>query len=187
MLIGITGTDGSGKGTVVEYLVEQKGFAHYSAREYIVEEIKKRGLPIDRNQMRLVGNDLRRIHGMGHIVTHYLSEIKKNGDKNAVIESIRECTAAEYLKKEGGILLAVDADQTVRYSRVQERRSESDRVSFEQFVGHEALEMNDPDPHGMQKQKVIGMTDYTIQNNGTHEELHVQIEKVYQEILKREA
>ena len=41
MIIGITGTDGSGKGTVVDYLVEQKGFKHYSARAIFEEEIAR--------------------------------------------------------------------------------------------------------------------------------------------------
>ena len=31
-IVGITGTLGAGKGTVVEYLTQQKGFKHYSAR-----------------------------------------------------------------------------------------------------------------------------------------------------------
>ena len=182
MIIGITGTDGSGKGTVVDYLVHKKGFAHYSARAYITKEIEKRGLPIDRNHMRLVGNDLRRIHGTDHIVRYYLNEIKKNGDTNAVIESIRESTAAECIKKEGGILLSVDANQHLRYERVQKRRSLSDHVSFEQFVIHEELEMNDPDPHGMHKREVMDMADYTITNNGTLPELHEQVEEVFKKL-----
>ena len=39
-VFGITGTNGSGKGTVVEFL-KQKGFKHYSASELILEEIVK--------------------------------------------------------------------------------------------------------------------------------------------------
>ena len=32
IIIGITGTLGAGKGTIVDYLVKQKGFVHYSVR-----------------------------------------------------------------------------------------------------------------------------------------------------------
>ena len=46
-IIGITGTLAAGKGTVVEYLVERKWFAHYSVRGFLTEEIKKRNLPLD--------------------------------------------------------------------------------------------------------------------------------------------
>ncbi len=182
MLIGITGTDGSGKGTVVDYLISEKGFAHYSARAIYLEEIDRRGIEQSRANMRLIANEMREKHGDDFLITYYLKKIKEEGTENAIIESIRAFSEAVTLKSNGGILIAVDADQKLRYERVQERRSESDRVSFEEFVAHEAVELNDPDPHGMQKQKVIDMADYTILNNGTFEEFHAQIEAVYQKI-----
>jgi dephospho-CoA kinase len=182
MLIGITGTDGSGKGTVVDYLISEKGFTHYSARAIYLEEIDRRGIEQSRANMRIVANDLRAEHGDDFLITYYLKKIKEEGTENAIIESIRAHSEAVTLKNSGGILIAVDADQKLRFERVQERRSESDRVSFEEFVAHEAIELNDPDPHGMQKQKVIDMADYTILNNGTFEEFHAQIEAVYQKI-----
>lgn len=40
MIIGITGTNGAGKGTVVEYLAK-KEWNHFSAGEFITEEIEK--------------------------------------------------------------------------------------------------------------------------------------------------
>ena len=179
MLLGITGTDGSGKGTVVDYLVKEKGFTHYSAREIWIEELTKRGEETTRANMRLIANELRAKHGNDFLITYYLKKIAEEKPKNAVIESIRALACVETLKKNGGILIAVDADQEIRYGRVQERRSETDKVTLEQFVAHEDLETNDPNPHGMQKQKVIAIADYTIVNNGTLEKLHAQIEEVF--------
>ena len=181
MIIGITGTDGSGKGTVVDYLVREKGVTHYSAREYITREIKRRELPVNRKNMRIVANDLRRVHGNDHIIREYITKAKEAGIKDAVIESVRERDAAVLIKREG-VLLATDADVHVRYDRIQSRASESDAVSFEEFVAQEELEMRDPDPNGMQKRAVMEMADYTIQNNGTLEELHEQIDEVFRKI-----
>ena len=183
MIIGITGTDGSGKGTVVEYLVNEKGFEHFSARALLIEEIEKRGLPVDRNQMRLMANELRATHGNDYVVKFYLERAGNASGRNIIIESIRALAEAETLKQAGAILLAVDADQKLRYERVQGRRSETDKVTFEQFQEHEALEMNDPDPHGMQKAKVIEMADYVIQNNGTFDELKEKIDEVLAQVI----
>lgn len=42
LIIGITGTIGAGKGTVSDYLVNKKGFKHFSVREFLIKEINKR-------------------------------------------------------------------------------------------------------------------------------------------------
>lgn len=176
MIIGITGTDGAGKNTVVNYLVHHKGFVHYSSRQFIVEHIKSSGLELTRNQMRLTANELRAEHGNDFVVRQAYERAVQNGETDVVIESVRATAEATFLKDQGGVLLAVDADQKLRYERVQARRSASDQVSFEEFQRHEALEMDDPDPHGMQKARVIEMADYTVLNNGTLEELHEQVD-----------
>jgi dephospho-CoA kinase len=178
MIIGITGTDGGGKGTVVDYLVKRKGFVHCSARALWVDEIQKRGLEVNRANMRIAANDLRKTYGDDYLVAEYKRRTGFVPTKNYVVESIRATAEADTLKKYGGLLWAVDADQKVRYERIHLRASESDKVSFEEFVKHEALEMNDPDPHGMQKAKVIAMADVVLTNNGTQEELFAQVEEV---------
>ena len=177
MILGITGTDGGGKGTVVDYLEKVKGFAHYSASSFIGKEVERQGLPISRNQLRLTGNELRALHGDDVLVAMALKEIEIHKNDNVIIESIRATAEAHTLKKHGGILLAVDADPHLRYERVQMRRSDKDQVTFEEFLAHEELERNDPDPHGMQKAAVLKMSDFIIKNDGTLEELHAQIEE----------
>lgn len=177
MIIGITGTDGAGKGSAVAYLVANKGYAYFSAREFILERITAQGLSTDRNQMRLTANALRAEYGDDFLVRRAYEAIDSAGTKQAVIESIRAIAEANLLKARGAILLAIDAPVLLRYERVQARRSESDQVTFEQFVAHEELEKNDPDPHGMQKAAVMEMADYTIINDGTLEELHRKLEE----------
>lgn len=182
MIIGITGTDGAGKGTVVDHLVKNKGFKLYHARTLILEEIGRRGLPANRATMRLVGNDLRRLHGNDYIVRFFLERAQAAGDNRIVIDSLRAVAEAETLKKGGGILLALDADQKLRYERVQKRRSETDKVSFEEFQRHEELEANDPDPHGMKKRAVMAMADYIIYNNNDTAALFAAVDELLAKI-----
>ena len=182
MLIGITGTDGSGKGTAVTYFVNQHGFKHYSARAILMQELVRSNIEPTRANMRLIANEMREQYGNDYVVVHNLEKIIADGIENAIIESIRTTAEAETLKQNGGILIAIDADQMLRYERVQTRRSETDKVTYEEFVAHEAFESNDPNPHGMQKQKVIEMADYLILNNGTTEDLYVTLEALFQDI-----
>lgn len=182
MIIGVTGTDGAGKGTVVEYLTSQNGFTHYHVRALLLEEIRKQGREPDRAAMREIGNQLRKERGNDFLVTEYVGRAVRDGVAHAVIESIRARAEAEALKSAGGILIAVDADPKIRYERIVARASESDRVSFEEFLAHEALEMHDTDPNGMQKAAVINMADYTILNNGSREDFEREIEDMCKKI-----
>lgn len=175
MIIGITGTDGGGKGAAVDVLVRKFGYKHFSSRTLIETEITKRNLPNSRANMREVANDMRRKEGNDVLVNRALESIKENAVDKAVIESIRTLAEAHTLKQLGGILLAIDADPRKRYRRIQGRKSASDKVSYEEFIAHEKLEMNDPDPNGMQKQAVMEVADYTIDNNGSMSELRSKV------------
>ena len=139
MIVGVAGTNGAGKGAVVEYL-KQRGFNHFSSRALITEEIKKRGLPVDRSSMREVANELRAIHGPTYIAETYYDRATKEGG-NAVIESIRAVKEADFLKSKGAYLLAVDTtDRKVRYERAMKRASETDKIDFNTWVIQEERE-----------------------------------------------
>ena len=176
MIIGITGTDGAGKGAAVRHIIRAHGFKHYSSRKEIEREVIARGLVADRNNLRLVANSLRAEFGNDVLVARSLKRMAEQGNTDAVIESIRTLAESETLRAHGGTLLAIDADIKKRYSRVTGRGSDTDKVTLEEFQQHEALEMNDPDPNGMQKAKVMAAADVTIQNNGSLNDLYGQID-----------
>ncbi|HWB34053.1 MAG TPA: AAA family ATPase [Candidatus Paceibacterota bacterium] len=180
MIIGITGTNGAGKGTVVEYL-KSKGFKHFSARDIFVEEIKKRGLPVNRDSMIVVSNDLRAQRGAGFFAESAI-EYAQQHNEDVVAESIRSIGEAEHLKKNGAALWAVDADTKTRYDRVIKRMSETDQVSFEKFVENEKQEWENTDPTKQNLKAVIAMADAVITNNGTQEELFAQVEAALKKI-----
>jgi len=174
MLIGITGTNGAGKGAVVDYLISTKGFSHYSARAFIREEAERRRLPLNRDTLRALGNDLRREHGPAYLVESMYKEAVQ--DTNAVIESIRTIGEAEFLKGKHALILAVDADRKLRYERIVLRNNESDQVTFEQFCEQEDREMASSDPWDMNVFGVMQLADARIENDSTIEELHARID-----------
>lgn len=176
MIIGITGTLGAGKGTVVEYLVREKGFKHFSVRDFLNEEIARRGLPSNRDTMTSVANDLRAQHGSGYISEQLLARAQEDGG-DAVIESIRSIGEAEYLKLHGGLMWAVDADIKLRYERIAKRMSETDRVSFERFVADEQREFANADPTKQNLSGVMNISDAIFQNGGSVADLAAQIDQ----------
>jgi dephospho-CoA kinase len=185
LIVGITGTNGAGKGTIVDFLINKKGFKHFSAGDFITEEIIKRRLPVNRETMILVANDLRTNFGSGYIAEQLLERAVSQGE-NAVIESIRTMGEVETLRKSCSkfILLAVDADQKVRYERIKMRKSAKDNVSFEEFVSIEEKEMESSD---FNKQNLVACSkaaDYRIQNDGKMEELVQKVEEMLKIIEK---
>ena len=183
LIIGITGTLGAGKGTVVEYLVKNKNFKHFSVRDYLTKEINKRKLEVNRDSMVLVANNLREKFGPSYLAEELYKEAKKNG-KNAVIESLRTPGEILSLRKKGNfILFAVDANQKKRYERITKRASESDKVTFEKFKNDEEREMNSTDPTKQNLSKCILLADYKFVNNSTVKKLYDQVEKTIKKII----
>lgn len=181
MIIGITGTLGAGKGTIVEYL-QKKGFKHYSVRAYLTEEIQRRGLPINRDNMVAVGNDLREKNSPSYIIEQLYGIAEKEGG-NCVIESVRTPGEADALKKKGEFyLLAVDAKPQTRYDRIIKRQSATDQVSFEEFIANEQREMSSPDPNKQNISKCMAMSDFLLKNDGAFEDLYRQVDEVLEKI-----
>jgi dephospho-CoA kinase len=176
VIVGITGTLGAGKGTVVEYLEEEKNFAHFSVRDYLVREMERRGLANNRDNMVTTANDLREKNSPSFIIEELYKEAKALG-KNAVIESIRTPGEVEFLKNQGHfILLAVDADPEIRYQRIRMRKSTTDDVDYQTFLSNEAREFTSTDPNKQNLKKCIEMADLVITNNGSMADLFHKLE-----------
>ncbi len=174
--LGITGTLGAGKGTVVSYLVKKKGFVHFSVRGYLAEELTRRGMPVNRDTLTAIANSLRVKHGASFIIEELFKRAQRE-QRNCVIESIRTPGEIEALRKQNKFyLLAVDADSRLRYKRIRSRNSETDQVSFQTFIQNEGREMHSDDPNKQNLAACIEQADHVINNNGNMEHLHQNIE-----------
>jgi dephospho-CoA kinase len=175
-IIGITGTLGAGKGTIVNYLQKKYGFVHFSVRDFLTEEIKKRNLPVNRDTMTNVANELRIKYSPAYIVEQLYEKAKQSG-KDSIIESIRNIGEVNALRQlEGFRLLAVDAPPELRYKRIQERKSATDAISYETFLENEKREMTSTDPTQQNLSACMAVADFRLMNDGTYESLYEQIE-----------
>lgn len=181
-IIGITGTLGAGKGTIVDYLKEHYGYRHYSVRGYLIEEAQRRGMELNRDTFVLVANDLRATHCPSYITDQLYLQAAEAGE-NAIIESVRTPGEVESLRQhEHFLLFGVDADPKIRYERIVGRGSETDHVSFETFLENEEREMTSDDPNHQNLGRCMQMADYVFMNNEGFEELYAQVEEVISQL-----
>ncbi len=135
-------------------------------------------MPVNRDSMVIVANDLRATFGPSYIVEQLYEQAKASG-KNAIIESLRAVGEVEALKdKENFLFFAIDADPKIRYERVILRGSETDKISYDEFIMNEQREMQNEDPTKQNVAKCMTMADHVFTNDGTFEELNTQIETV---------
>jgi len=175
-IIGITGTIGAGKGTIVSYLVNHYGYLHYSVRDYLIEKARAQNLPLNRDIYVKIANELRDMHSPSFIIDELYKEAAKNG-KNAIIESIRTPGEIASLRaKESFSLWAVDADPKIRYERIVARQSETDAISYDVFLANEQREMNSEDPTKQNLAACIKQADVLFLNNEDIETLFRRIE-----------
>jgi len=183
MIIGIAGTLGAGKGTVVEHL-KSKGFAHYSVSGRLIEILKERGLPEDRPHMSQLADDLADEHVGGILEVMHL-KAQADGVIDYVLESIHRQSEADYVRSLGGTILALDVDPHVRYERSQLRQEgEKDNVTYEEFLAAIEREEKGNGDGKPNINAVISTSDHTIMNDGTIEELHGKVEEWLQTIGK---
>lgn len=178
MFIGITGTIGAGKGTIVEYLKTRYGAKHYSARALLLEQ-----LPADatRTQMVDLANSWREKFGPDYVVRELITRAKENS--LAIVESLRTPAEVDFLKVHEGILFAVDAPVELRYERIMQRNSSTDGISYEKFLEDEKREANQPDPNKQNISACMQLADYLFDNNGEKEELFTQVDAVMKKLL----
>jgi len=175
MIIGITGTNASGKEMVAEIL-GQSGFSKFSCSDVIREVARTRGLSTDRGPLTALANELRAAHGPGVLGRRVYEMIKEKGISDAVVVSIRNPMEAEALKAHGDFfLLWVDADPMVRYRRSSERKRDGgDLLSFEGFMALERAE-HDAGPTGCRLNKMQELASFTLRNDGSMEELRDKV------------
>ncbi len=171
-IIGIAGTNGSGKDTVGHLLADKHGYLFISVTDLLRGEARRRELPVEREVLRSISAEWRRELGLGVLVDKAIAEYELNQDKysGVVMASIRNPGEADRIHDFGGIMIWLDADPQIRYDRVQANaatrdRAEEDNKTFEQFMAEEEAEMHSGgDAATLDGSAVRGLSDVFLVN-----------------------
>jgi dCMP deaminase len=181
MLIGLTGRNAAGKGEVARYL-QRKSFYYYSLSDAIREEIRSRGDEPTREQLIIVGNELRQRYGSNILAERILAKIED--DKHYVIDSIRNPAEVETFRTAKHFkLIRIEAPPEIRFERILKRQRESDPRTLDEFIALENREAEGDDT-SQNLVKVELMADYAVTNEGALELLYPQIDQLLGKLFR---
>ncbi|MFQ5457549.1 MAG: deaminase [Myxococcota bacterium] len=165
VVIGLIGPNGSGKGVLAEFL-KARSFVYHSLSDEIREELKGRKAPVTRESLVAAGTALREKYGPGVLADRVIARLE--GDRNYVIDSIRNPAEVEALRRFGNFtLIKVDASAKMRFERLRERGRESDPATWEDFQALDGREAGSKDGNAQQVDAVGALADHVLTNEGT--------------------
>ncbi|MBI4087132.1 dephospho-CoA kinase [Candidatus Kaiserbacteria bacterium] len=183
MFIALTGTIGSGKTTVAEYLITQ-GFLFASGSELIATEVTRRNLPVTREYMRAIANELRSRDGNA-IIDATIVQVASG--PNAAIGFLRTKNEIKRLREKvpHAFLLAIDAPVEIRYDRITKRGETKDMLNFEDFILSENLEATSDDPDTQNTAYCLKQADAIVMNDGSLDDLYQKVRARHREVFAK--
>ncbi|MDR1926340.1 MAG: dephospho-CoA kinase [Endomicrobium sp.] len=182
MIIGLTGSNCSGKDTIAEYIVKEHEYKHCSLSDVIREIMKEENIETTRENLIAFGTKLREKNGYGFLARKALEKIELNNSKYC-ITSIRHPDEVKELKKRKDfVLINVDSPMNIRFERMQRRNRQGDPQIFEKFIELEEKEYRNKGA-GQQLKETMKMADITFINDSNDmKTLEVKIDELLKNI-----
>lgn len=178
-IIGLTGRNASGKGTVASIL-QKSSFVYHSLSDTLRAELKDRSIDENRENLIILGNTLRKEGGPGILADLMIENLSSL--ENHIVDSIRSPFEVKSLRREyenhSFTLIAVDADSKMRFERLKSRNRIGDSSSWEVFLEQEKKEESSEDPNKQQLFATIKEADYHIDNSGSLLDLEKRVKEI---------
>lgn len=181
IIIGFTGLIASGKDVCKKYLEDNYGASSHRFSSMLRDVLTRLYLPITRENMQNISLDLRRRFGEDVLAKVITADVKNDLTDIVVVDGIRRLADIKELKNLTNFhLISIDADAKIRYSRVimrQENIGDANKT-FEEFINEESQEAESEIP------KVMSEAQWTIDNNGSLEDVYRQLDQTISAIKK---
>jgi dephospho-CoA kinase len=181
MIVAIVGMPGSGKSEAAKVFVKS-GFECIRFGQIVVDELRRRGLPVEEVYERQIREEFRERYGMAAMAVLNIPKIQSalHEKKGVLIDGLYSWNELLVLKEQfpGLRVIAVFASPTVRYKRLAARRERP--LTLEEAEARDRAEIEN-----LEKGGPIAMADFTVLNEGTKKELESELKKIIAKI-KRE-
>ena len=129
-IIGISGTNCSGKDTLAGYLAKNFGYTHISTGDICRDLAMELYGNIERETLQKVGPEYKTKYGAGVFV-----ELALKQPCPVAICGIRSMGELKVIKKAGGVMVFINADAKLRYDRMKKRARDAEaNKSFKEFM-----------------------------------------------------
>jgi dephospho-CoA kinase len=173
-LLILVGMAGSGKSSVARHL-EQKGWRVIRFGALTMQELEKRGLPINEANEKTIREELRAKHGMEAYARLLLPAIKESlATSPTVIDGLYSWAEYKFLKDHFGEqmkVIAIYTARSIRYARLSQRPDRPLPLAKAEQRDYAEIE-------NVEKGGPIAIADYTIVNDGTKKGLFRAVDKL---------
>lgn len=181
IIIGLVGEIAAGKDTIAEYLAAKHNARTVSFSQPLRDILNRLYLPQTRENLANCGIALRNVFGQDLLSKVIAEEIKHSEAEIVILPNVRLESDLVYLANEPGfVLVAVNADQKIRFERLKNRRQNADdgNKTWEQFLSDSQL------PTEIHIRELAELAKHQIDNNGTEKQLFEQTEKIIKQLRK---
>jgi len=179
LIVGLTGSFGSGCGTIQKVLEHHYGFKPFKLSKEVRLEAERRGVGDSRPVLQNVGTQLREKKGNNYLAIKTIEEASKTSYDQYVFRGFRHPDEiAEFRKFPTFFLVAVDCSKESRWIRLGEKLYKGNRLDFER---DDAVDKNEGLPYGQQVLRCVEEADIIFIN----EESYLTPIKIEAELKKR--
>jgi dephospho-CoA kinase len=178
MVLGLAGEMASGKGTVAKYIHEKCHTSSHRFSTMLRDVLDRLHLEQSRDNLQMLSTMIRETYGQDTLARVMAEDVKKDDADIVVVDGVRRLDDIVYLKKLPEFkLVYIDTGLRTRYERITQRTENIDDQgkSFEEFVEESKNES---------EQQIAGLkehADIVIDNSGSIEDLHRQINEVVED------
>lgn len=181
IIIGLVGQMASGKEITKKYIAGKYNTKDCKFSTSLRDVVHRLEIPESRENLQKLSTLLRANFGEDTLAKVIAADASKLDSEIVVIDGVRRMADIKYLKELPNFhLIKIEVSEKIRYERMvlrNENAGDKDKT-FEQFMKDQSAEPE------MEIPVVMDFADLSIDNNGSVDDLHTQIDNIISGLLE---